>query len=211
MANGQKRDKPPASPGRADWLCALGGLAFMVFFFQAASGIYLSLFFQPSPADAWESIEFIERDVRLGLFSRSLHRWGAFILMSLLCLHVLRVIFRGAWRRGWLIWCSGILLFLLAAAFALTGYLLPWDFRAYWTVKTVGNWLDRLPLFAGALKWFLFSDTANGIVPVGRWFALHILVLPLLAGVCFSAHFFLARGFRPGAPRRRGRFPDGDK
>ncbi|MDR3177048.1 MAG: cytochrome b N-terminal domain-containing protein [Desulfovibrio sp.] len=183
-----------------DLVCFLGrsgGLVVLVFLFQAASGIYMAMFFQPTPADAWTSVEFIETQVRAGGFFRSLHRWGAFVLMSFLTLHLLIVIFRGAWRRGGRKWCTGILLLALAAAFTVTGYLLPWDFRAYWTVKTIGHWIDGLPLFAGALQWLLFSDTVNGVVPVGRWFALHTLVLPLLAGVCLGGHFPALRG-RPG-------------
>jgi quinol-cytochrome oxidoreductase complex cytochrome b subunit len=194
----------PAHPGRAGYslircLSRSGGLIVLVFLFQAASGAYLAMFFQPSPADAWTSIEFIESQVRMGAFFRSLHRWGAFVLTVFLALHLLIMIFRGAWRRGWWKWCTGILLLALAGAFIVTGYLLPWDFRAYWTVQTIGHWLDRLPLFAGALKWLLFSDAANGVVPIGRWFALHILVLPLLAVVCFSGHFLVVGGSgKPG-------------
>ncbi|MDR2801093.1 MAG: cytochrome b N-terminal domain-containing protein [Desulfovibrio sp.] len=193
----------PAGPGRAgsDLICRLGrsgGLIVLVFLFQAASGIYMAMFFQPTPAEAWTSIEFLEAQVRAGAFFRSLHRWGAFVLMLFLALHLLIAVFRGAWRRGWRKWCSGILLLALAAAFVVTGYLLPWDFRSYWTVKTIGHWLDRLPLFAGALKWVLFSDTVNGVVPVGRWFTLHVLVLPLLAGVCFGGHCLIRASGKPG-------------
>jgi quinol-cytochrome oxidoreductase complex cytochrome b subunit len=162
----------------------------------------MAMFYQPTPADAWASIEFIETQVRTGAFFRSLHRWGAFVLTLFLALHLLSVIFRGAWRRRLAVWCAGVLLLALAAAFTVTGYLLPWDFRAYWTVKTIGHWLDRLPLFAGAVNWLLFSDTVNGLVPVGRWFALHTLVLPLLAGICFSAHFLALRASGPAAPGR---------
>jgi quinol-cytochrome oxidoreductase complex cytochrome b subunit len=210
MHGKQKRGAPPAGrPGASlAWLGRLGGLTFLVFLFQAASGIYLAMFFQPTPADAWDSIEFIEKNVRAGAFFRSLHRWGAFVLMLFLALHVLRVLFRGAWRQRRLRWYTGILLLLLVPASAVTGYLLPWDFRAYWTVKTIGNWLDHLPLFSGALKWLLFSDTMGGVVPVGRWYAIHILVLPLLAGLCFSGHFPMVRG--PGKPGQGGGFPDGD-
>ncbi|MDR2161451.1 MAG: cytochrome b N-terminal domain-containing protein [Desulfovibrio sp.] len=202
MDKGQKRATPPAA--WAAWLCRPGGLVFLVFLFQAAAGMFLVFFYLPSPANAWESIEFIENDVPLGAFFRSLHRWGAFVLALFLCLHILLQMFRGAWRRRGLAWWTGILLFLLVAAFTLTGYLLPWDFRSYWTVKTIGNWLDRLPAFAGAAQWLLFADTPGGVVPVGRWFALHILVLPLLAGICFCGHFLLARGLGFGELRQEG-------
>ncbi|MDR1241202.1 MAG: cytochrome b N-terminal domain-containing protein [Deltaproteobacteria bacterium] len=181
-------------PKWVNWLYCFGGLTFIVFLLQVLSGIYLAMFFQATPADAWTSIEFIEKNVRMGGFCRSLHRWGALIMVLFLIIHVLRILYHGAYRspRG-LNWISGVALLLLTLAFAATGYLLPWDFRSYWTVKTIGNWLENLPLFADALKWLLFSDAPDGVVPVGRWFSIHAIVLPALTGVFLVGHFLMVR------------------
>jgi quinol-cytochrome oxidoreductase complex cytochrome b subunit len=184
----------PVAPKWANWLYCFGGLAFIVLILQILSGIYLAMFFQPNPADAWASIKFIEHSVWMGKFCRSLHRWGAFVLVFFLLVHILRIIYHGAYRPPReLNWISGILLLLLTAAFIVTGYLLPWDFRAYWAVKTIGNWLDRLPLLAEALNWLFFTDAPGGVVPVARWFTLHTVVLPLLTGVFLFGHFFMVR------------------
>ncbi|MDR2825601.1 MAG: cytochrome b N-terminal domain-containing protein [Deltaproteobacteria bacterium] len=186
--------RSPVAPTWTNWLYCFGGLTFLVLLLQLLSGIYLAMFYQPAPAGAWTSIEFIEKSVWLGKFCRSLHRWGAFVMMFFLIIHVLRVIYHGAYRAPReLNWICGVLLLLLAAAFVVTGYLLPWDFRAYWTVKTIGNWIEQLPLFGDTLKWLLFTDTPNGIVPVGRWFFIHTLVLPLLTGVFLAGHFLMVR------------------
>jgi quinol-cytochrome oxidoreductase complex cytochrome b subunit len=182
-----------AASGLLNRLYRFGALAVLVFLIQAVSGTYLALFYQPTPAESWASVEFIENSLWPGFFFRSLHRWSAFALTLFLSLHVLGVLFRGAWRKGGLRWSAGILLALLVAALTVTGYLLPWDLRAYWTVQSVRNWFDRLPLFAGALEWLLLADTPNGMAPVGRWFSLHILVLPLLSGLCFAVHFLPQR------------------
>jgi quinol-cytochrome oxidoreductase complex cytochrome b subunit len=190
---------PPGSlfspvPKWSNWLYCFGGLTFIVFLSQILSGIYLAMFFQPTPADAWTSIEFIEKNVWMGKFVRSLHRWGALVMVLFLIVHVLRIIAHGAYRPPReLNWINGLLLLLLTLAFAITGYLLPWDFRAYWTVKTIGNWLDHLPMFSESLKWLLFADMPDGLVPVARWFAIHAIVLPLLTGVFLAGHFFMVR------------------
>jgi quinol-cytochrome oxidoreductase complex cytochrome b subunit len=181
-------------------------VTFLFCLLQVLSGIYLAFFFQPTPADAWTSLEFIEKSVPLGKFSHSLHRWGAFAVMSFLILHLLRYIWLGAYRTAAkAVWISGIFLLLTLAAFIVSGYLLPWDFRAYWTVKTVGNWLDHLPFFADTLRWLLFTDTPGGVVPVNRWFALHTLVLPLLTAVIVAVHFWNARARGIFGPAQRAR------
>jgi quinol-cytochrome oxidoreductase complex cytochrome b subunit len=181
-------------PEWVTWLYCFGGLTLLVFLLQVLSGIYLAMFFQPSPGEAWASIEFIEKNIFLGKFARSLHRWGAFLMVLFLLAHVFRTLLHGAFRAPrQLNWLSGVMLLLLTAAFAVTGYLLPWDFRAYWAVKTMGNWIEALPLFSGATDWLLHGDTLNGIVPVGRWFVIHTLVLPAAACAFLTVHFFMVR------------------
>ena len=172
----------------------MGGLILFVFLLQALSGLYLALFYQPSPVEAWRSVVFIENELSSGVFLRSLHRWGAPALALLLAVHILHMIWSGAYRKPrTLTWLSGILLLPLIVAFVVTGYLLPWDFRAYWAALTMGNWLEDLPLFSGALDWLISSDTPGGAVPVARWFVLHIALLPLLTGAALAAHFLVMR------------------
>jgi quinol-cytochrome oxidoreductase complex cytochrome b subunit len=178
----------PASP------CGLGSLVFVIILPVILSGLYMALFFQPSPAEAWNSVRFIEEDVYLGFFARALHRWGAFAALLAVILHIFGALWRGAYRAPReLNWLSGLLLFLLVAAFIVTGYLLPWDFRAYWVVKTISNWLGDLPLFSGLFQWLFYTDVPNGSVPVGRWFAVHAVLLPLLTGLILAVHYTLFR------------------
>lgn len=189
--------KAPAmnnAPEAGSRLYGCGHLAFIVLLTQAVSGLYMAMFYQPSPEEAWKSIEFIENELRFGLFLRSLHRWGAFALLFFVLLHILSSICRDACAGPKsLSWLSGLPLLPLLAALALTGYLLPWDFRAYWSTLTMGNWLDTLPIFSDALRWLLFEDTPRGLVPVARWFALHAALLPLLTGLALALHRRAAR------------------
>ncbi|MDR2503193.1 MAG: cytochrome b N-terminal domain-containing protein, partial [Deltaproteobacteria bacterium] len=175
-------------------LYGFGGMAFIVLLAQSMAGLYLAMFYQPVPAEAWKSIEFIETGLRAGGFARSLHRWGAFVLMLFLFLHLLIGMCRSAFRPTRSInWLTGLPLLPLMAALVLTGYLLPWDFRAYWSVLTMGNWLDKLPFMDDALRWLLFEDTPQGLVPLSRWFVLHAAVLPLLGGLALTLHLRAAR------------------
>jgi quinol-cytochrome oxidoreductase complex cytochrome b subunit len=182
---------------RSGWIARLhgvGGLLLLVLVVQAVSGVYLAMFYQPAPVDAWKSVAFIENKVALGGFFLALHRWGASVSALLLIIHVLCLIWSGAYRKPReSAWFSGILLVLLTAAFAVTGYLLPWDFRAYWAALTMENWLEHLPLFSGVLGWLLSAKTPGGVVPVARWFTLHAVLLPLLTGAALAWHFFAIR------------------
>ena len=185
-----------------------GGLTLLVFLLQAVSGFYLAVFYQPTPAEAWDSITFIENGVLWGGFFLALHRWGALASVLLLMLHALNMIWSGAYRKprsGR--WLSGLLLLPLTAAFVVTGYLLPWDFRAYWMTLTMGNWRESLPLFSGALDfWLLSANTPGGAVPLARWFVLHAALLPLLTGAVLAFHFLsLGRPLRIGTAK--GRLP----
>gem|GEM_PF-243542 len=184
-------------PCRAARLHGFGGLILLVLLVQALSGLYLALFYQPSPTEALSSLVLIEKKVLLGDFFFSLHRWGAPVTALLIIFHVLQMLWYGAHQKArTLTWLSGLPLVLVAAAFMLTGFLLPWDFRAYWATLTMGNWLEQLPLFSSLLGWLL-SATPSGAVPVARWFVLHTLLLPLMAGAALALHFCAMRRHDP--------------
>jgi quinol-cytochrome oxidoreductase complex cytochrome b subunit len=177
----------------------LGAVLLALVAAQVVSGVFLAIFFDPFPADAWKSIVFTETQVPLGGFFRSLHRWGAALIALALIAHVLILIGRGAYRKpSATTWRSGIALILSFAAMMVTGYLLPWDFRAYWMILTMGNWLDRLPLFADVLRRLLYSS-GDGFAPVSLWFLLHAAVLPMAACAKLAFHFRAMR--RAGAGR----------
>ena len=179
-------------------LYGVGGLILLVFLVQAISGVYLAMFFQPTPAEAWKSITFIEKNVILGDFFLTLHRWGALATVLLIILHVLHLLWCGAYRKPRrLTWFSGVLLIFPAIALVITGYLLPWDFRAYWATLTMMNLRESLPLFSGVLSWLLSASTPGDLAPVARWYFLHIALLPFLTCVLFAFHFSAMRRHGP--------------
>ena len=171
----------------------LGGLAFTSFLALLASGVLLLFYYSPSPERAHASIRFLEDSVWGGAYLRSLHRLASHALLALVALHALRVILTGAFLRprrfNWLVGCA---LLALAVAGAYTGYLLPMDQLAYWATQTGMELLRALPLGEQA-RALLVPDQVGGPLSLLRFYALHVVVLPLAILVLTMLHFFVVR------------------
>src|SRR5512137_755525 len=100
---------------------------------QLATGVLLMVYYVPSPDTAYESVSFISHDLPLGQLVRGLHHWGASFMLVLLAVHMLQTFFWGAYKRPrQIVWVVGVLLMLVTVGLSFTGYLLPWDQKAYW-------------------------------------------------------------------------------
>ena len=178
---------------RLTYTFCLGGLAFSAFLVLIASGLLLLFYYSPSPERAHGSIQFLETQVWGGAYLRSLHRLSSHALLVLLALHTLRVILTGAFlhpkRMNWVVGCS--LLFLAVFA-AYTGYLLPMDQLAYWATQTGMELLRALPL-GDALRSLLVPDDVGGPLALLRFYALHVVIVPLVLFVLTMLHFFVIR------------------
>ena len=116
----------------------LGGIAFLCYIVQIVTGIMLARYYVPSPEGAYESVKFIVQEVPLGSLFRSVHHWGANIMMAAVVLHMIRIYFMGAYKRPReLNWVVGATLLLMTMVFGFSGYLLPYDQLSYWAT-TVG-------------------------------------------------------------------------
>ena len=181
------RQESPSARCKACW--GLGAVTGICLLLVAISGIYMSMFFQPDPVEAYKSTKFIDQAAPLGQFARSLHRWGALFVITLMMAHFVSCCLRGRYRtpNRWT-WLLGLAMTLLICTTVITGFLLPWDFRSYWILQTITNWFDKLPAFSCLFDWLFYKDTPNGVEPTGRWFSLHAIVLPLMTGFCLLAH-----------------------
>jgi ubiquinol-cytochrome c reductase cytochrome b subunit len=195
-------DEPlPAGTG---WWFTLGSVLLFLLGVQAITGVALALYYAPTPDHAYQSVQFIMRDVALGSFVRGLHFFGASALVIVAGLHMLRVIAFGSYKAPREVtWLTGIALLLIVLAFSLTGYLLPWDQRAYWaTVVTVNITMlvpfagDTMAAFAGA------PGGQVGALTLSRWFAIHVIVLPATLAAFVVAHVFLMRRHGISGPVR---------
>lgn len=178
---------------RLSYTFCLGGLAFSAFLVMLLSGMLLLVYYQPTPERAFSSILYLESAVWGGKYIRSLHRLTSHVLLLLLLLHTLRVILTGAYQRPrQMNWVIGMLLLLLCVFEAYTGYLLPMDQLAYWATQTGMELLLTAP-FGGAVRSLLVPDGVGQPLSLLRFYALHILVVPLSVMLLSLLHFYRVR------------------
>jgi len=185
--------KPVPDWQRRWWYC-LGGLTFFLFLIQGVTGIMLAFYYKPTPAEAYASIQFIENEVLLGSAFRMIHHWSANGMIVLACAHMLRVFIMGAYKPPReLNWVSGVTLLIMTLAFGFTGYLLPWDQRAYWAT-TVGTEIGgSIPIIGDLALVFLRGGWNITSLTLSRFFAAHILILPLVTVTSMGLHFIMIR------------------
>ena len=188
-------------PGGPSWIYVFGSATLFLFCLQATTGMFLALYYVPSPDAAYDSVQFIQHEVQFGWFVRGLHHWGASAVMVAIGLHLLQVYLYGAYKRPReLMWMVGIVLLLLMVTFGFTGYLLPWDQNAYWATQVGTNMVASVPLVGDVLVRLLRGGEALGALTLSRFFALHTLFLPSLIVGGILLHLFLLRRVGPAGP-----------
>lgn len=183
----------PLPPGTGWWF-TLGSVLLFGLGIQVVTGIALALFYAPTPDHAWDSVRFITTAVQAGSFLRGLHHWGASVVVVAAGLHLSRVVFFGSYKKPReLNWIVGIVLLHLILAFGLTGYLLPWDQRAYWATVVAINISKLTPAAGEWVASLLRGGPDVGALTLTRWYAIHVLVLPPLLAGAVLFHLFLMR------------------
>lgn len=178
---------------RISYTFCLGGLAFTAFLLMLASGMLLLVYYQPTPERAFSSILFLESSVWGGKYLRSLHRLTSHALLVLVFLHTLRVILTGAYHKPrQMNWVIGMLLLCLALFEAYTGYLLPLDQLAYWATQTGMELLGAAP-FGTVLHGMLVPDGVGQPLSLLRFYALHVMIVPLGLLLLSLLHFYRVR------------------
>ncbi len=175
----------------------LGGITLFFFIVQAITGILLSLYYQPSPDRAYDSILFIMNEVNFGWLIRSVHSWGANLMILFCVFHLLRIFFQGVYKAPREItWVVGGLLLAITIGFGFTGYLLPWDQRAFWATTVGSEIAGAVPLIGEQLLVLLRSGPEVTARTLTRFFGVHVLVLPaaLLALLAIHVTFVHQQG-----------------
>ena len=189
-------------PPGTGWFFTLGSVLLALLGVQILTGAFLTLYYAPTPDHAYDSIRFIISTAP-GRMVRGLHHYGASFLVVVVLLHIVRVVVFGSYKPPReATWLSGLLLFGLILAFSLTGYLLPWDQRAYWaTVVTIN--IARLAPLAGDLTAGLLQGGATiGALTLTRWYALHVIFLPAALMLFVVLHLVLMRRHGISGPVR---------
>ncbi|HEV3116129.1 MAG TPA: cytochrome b N-terminal domain-containing protein [Gemmataceae bacterium] len=181
-------------PGGARWAAAFGSLLLFAFAVQVVTGILLSMSYAPSEQTAYATVKYIQEEVPLGAFIRSLHHWGSSAMVVLLLVHLVQVFVWGAYKRPReFTWMSGVLLLTCTLGLAFTGYLLPWDQKAYWATKVGLGILGTAPGVGDGLRTLLQGGPEIGNLTLTRFFTLHGFVLPGLIIVLVVVHLGLFR------------------
>jgi quinol-cytochrome oxidoreductase complex cytochrome b subunit len=177
---------------KVNWFFTLGSASLFLSINQMVTGILLTIYYVPTPDHAYDSVQFITTQVSMGWLIRGLHHWGASAMVVVVGLHMLRVIFYGAYKfPREVTWFTGVFRLLLVIAFGFTGYLLPWDQKAYWAT-TVGTLIAGTPPLIGdtILRIVRGGETLSAIT-LARFFGIHVWVLPITLLILIGVHLYL--------------------
>jgi menaquinol-cytochrome c reductase cytochrome b subunit len=188
-------------PKGTNWFYTLGSATLFAFTVQAVTGVFLAMYYDPSPTQAYESITHLTNDVWLGEFVRGMHKWGASVMIILIFLHMGRTFFFGAYKYPReLNWVIGVTLLILTLVMGLTGYLLPFDQRSYWATEVATNITGTGPLVGPYLADFLRAGPEIGATTLSRFYAIHMLLVPGLIIALIGAHLYLVVKLGTTAP-----------
>ena len=180
-------------PRGVGWWFVTGSIVLFLLSVQLLTGIVLAIYYSPSPDHAYDSVRFIMERVTLGRVLRGLHFFGASFIVIAAIVHMSRVVLFGSYKKPReLNWIVGVLLLLIILAFALTGYLLPWDQKAYWATTVTLN-IARSAPFGDVLSRLLKGGTDLGALTLLRWYAAHVFLLPACLIAFTVAHLYLMR------------------
>ncbi len=188
-----------------NWLYTLGSATLFVAVLQVVTGILLTLYYVPTPDHAYDSVMYITTQLPAGWLIRGLHHWGASAMVVLTALHLLRVFIYGAYKYPREVtWLTGVGLLLVVVGFGFTGYLLPWDQKAYWAT-TVGTRIAGVAPVVG--PWILKiarGGTDLSAVTLARFFGTHVWVLPGALLTLLAVHLYLVIRIGISAVPKRG-------
>jgi quinol-cytochrome oxidoreductase complex cytochrome b subunit len=181
-------------PEGVNYLYCFGGISLVMFVVLTLTGVVLSFYYIPSAAEAYGSIQSIDKEVPTGWLMRSLHVWSASGMVVAVLVHMIRVYVTGSYKPPReMNWVVGVTLFVITMAFGFSGYLLPWDQKAFWattvgtampgTTPGIGDWL--VGLIRG-------GDEVGGLTLI-RFYAVHVYILPLISMLLLWMHFHMIR------------------
>jgi quinol-cytochrome oxidoreductase complex cytochrome b subunit len=177
---------------KVNWSYTLGSATLFLAINQIVTGILLTLYYVPTPDHAYDSVQYLTTQIPAGWLIRGLHHWGASAMIVFTTLHMLRVILTGAYKfPREVTWFTGVGLFLVVIGFGFTGYLLPWDQKAYWAT-IVGTQIAGTPPIIG--DWILRVVRGGddlSAVTLARFFGVHVWVLPAAMFLLIGIHMYL--------------------
>jgi quinol-cytochrome oxidoreductase complex cytochrome b subunit len=177
---------------KVNWAFTLGSATLFLVVVQGVTGVLLSAYYVPHPEQAYDSIQYIMNDVTFGWLIRGIHHWGATLMVIVVFLHLLRTFFYGAYKYPREItWITGVLLLLVTLGSGFTGYLLPWNQRAFWATIVGTSIVETVPILGPFLTEALRGGTQLSTLTLVRFFSAHIWILPAALVGLIGIHLYL--------------------
>ncbi|ADV82041.1 cytochrome b N-terminal domain-containing protein [Terriglobus saanensis] len=180
--------------GGASWAYIFGSGLLFLFMSQVITGVFLALYYVPSADHAHTVVSYIVKVVSAGSFIRSIHAYGSSGIIILLCLHIGQTVLYGSYKgRRELLWLSGCILMALMLGMAFTGYLLPWDEKAYFATAVGTNLIAEVPWIGPILQKLVRGGDQMGTLTLSRFFVFHVFILPGMLIAFIVGHIFFFR------------------
>ncbi len=177
---------------KVNWWFTLGSASLFLAVMQGLTGVFLTMYYVPSPDKAYDSIQYIMNGVAFGWLIRGIHHWGASLMVLVVFIHMLRTFFYGAYKYPREItWLTGVFLLLFTLGMGFTGYLLPWNQRAFWATTVGTEIVGTVPFIGDFLLKALRGGTDISAVTLARFFSAHIWILPAGVILMISVHMYL--------------------
>ena len=177
---------------KVNWWYTLGSATLFLAVTQVVTGILLTIYYAPTPDHAYDSVQYITTQVPAGWFIRGLHHWGASAMVVLTVLHMLRVLLHGAYKYPReLTWFTGVGLLLIVVGFGFTGYLLPWDQKAYWATTVGTRIAATTPVIGHSIMRIIRGGEELSAVTLARFFGVHVWFLPAALIAILVPHLYL--------------------
>ncbi|MBC8506064.1 MAG: cytochrome b N-terminal domain-containing protein [Anaerolineales bacterium] len=177
---------------KVNWWFTLGSASLFLAVMQGLTGVFLTMYYVPSPDKAYDSIQYIMNGVAFGWLIRGIHHWGASLMVIVVFIHMLRTFFYGAYKYPREItWLTGVFLLLFTLGMGFTGYLLPWNQRAFWATTVGTEIVGTVPFIGDFLLKALRGGTDISAVTLARFFSAHIWILPAGVVLMISVHMYL--------------------
>jgi quinol-cytochrome oxidoreductase complex cytochrome b subunit len=177
---------------KVNWAFTLGSATLFLAITQAVTGILLTAYYVPHPEQAYASIQYIMNEVALGWLVRGIHHWGATLMVIFTFVHMLRTFVYGAYKYPREItWITGVFLLLVTLGMGFTGYLLPWNQRAYWATTVGTSIVETVPFIGPFLNEALRGGTELSTLTLARFFSAHIWMLPAALFGLIGVHIYL--------------------
>ena len=181
-------------PRHVNWMFTLGSALVILLTLQIGTGILLMVYYKPSGQEAYQSVEHLVAAVPMGWLMRSLHNWGSHLIVIIALLHMARVFVYGGYKKPReLTWIIGVMLLAVILLFGFTGYLLPWDQVAYWGTVVATEAPASIPVVGPLTREFMIGGDEVADATLGRFFVLHVFLLPLVLLGLMGLHLFLIR------------------